>query len=27
VMERGEVVMAGGAAELEGDDVRNRLAI
>ncbi|MBN9080943.1 MAG: urea ABC transporter ATP-binding subunit UrtE [Rhizobiales bacterium 62-17] len=27
VMERGEVVMAGGAAELEGDDVRRRIAI
>lgn len=27
VMERGEVVMAGGAAELEGDDVRKRIAI
>ena len=27
VMERGEVVMSGGKAELEGDDVRNRLAI
>ncbi|MDH7797642.1 MULTISPECIES: urea ABC transporter ATP-binding subunit UrtE [unclassified Beijerinckia] len=27
VMERGEVVMAGGAAELEGDNVRKRIAI
>jgi urea transport system ATP-binding protein len=27
VLERGEVVMAGGAAELAGDDVRNRIAI
>lgn len=27
VMERGEVVMAGGAAELAGDDVRRRIAI
>ena len=27
VLERGEVVMAGGSAELEGDDVRSRMAI
>ncbi len=27
VLERGEVVIAGGRAELEGDDVRNRMAI
>ena len=27
VLERGEVVMAGGKAELAGDDVRKRIAI
>ena len=27
VLERGEVVIAGGKAELEGDDVRDRMAI
>jgi urea transport system ATP-binding protein len=27
VLERGEVVMAGGADDLKGDDVRSRIAI